>query len=214
VAGSGFVLFRGIGAKLERALINWMLDLHVKEHQYVEISPPFVVNDKAMTGTGQLPKFEEELYRIERDGLWLIPTAEVPITNLHADEVLSYADLPISYCAYTPCFRREAGAAGKMTKGLRRVHQFDKVELVRFCKPEESDNEHEKLLGHCRRVIELLGLEHRVVELATGDTGFSAARCFDLECFAPVTGEWIEVYPNLSLDKCLAAIKDDPFFSP
>ena len=193
VAGSGFVLWRGQGAKLERSLINWMLDLHVKEHGYVEVSPPFVVNSKAMTGTGQLPKFSEELYQIERDDLWLIPTAEVPVTNLHADEIVPNGDLPITYCAYTPCFRREAGAAGKMTRGLRRVHQFDKVELVRFVAPETSDAEHQKLLGHCTKVLELLGLEYRILELASGDTSFSAARCYDIECWAPASQEWLEV---------------------
>ncbi|MBI3724748.1 serine--tRNA ligase [bacterium] len=193
VAGSGFVLWRALGAKLERALVNWMLDLHVREHGYLEVSPPFVVNTETMTGTGQLPKFDEELYKIERDGLWLIPTAEVPVTNLHADEIIPQGDLPITYCAYTPCFRREAGAAGKMTRGLRRVHQFDKVELVRLVRPETSDEEHRKLLSHCTRVLELLGLEHRVLELASGDTGFSAARCYDLECWAPASKEWLEV---------------------
>ncbi len=192
VSGSGFVLWRGQGAKLERALINFMLDLHVKEHGYLEVSPPFVVTTKSMTGTGQLPKFDEELYKIERDGLWLIPTAEVPVTNLHADEVVAAADLPITYTAYTPCFRREAGAAGKMTRGLRRVHQFDKVELVRFCTPETSDAEHEKLLGHCSKVLELLGLEYRVLELASGDTGFASARTYDLEVWAPAAKEWLE----------------------
>ncbi len=192
VAGSGFVLWRGMGAKLERALINFMLDLHVREHGYLEVSPPFVVTTKTMTGTGQLPKFDEELYKIERDGLWLIPTAEVPVTNLHADEILNAADLPIAYTAYTPCFRREAGAAGKMTRGLRRVHQFDKVELVRFCAPEASDDEHQKLLGHCSKVLELLGLEYRVLELASGDTGFASARTYDLEIWAPASKEWLE----------------------
>jgi seryl-tRNA synthetase len=193
VAGSGFVVYRGLGAKLERSLINWMLDLHVREHGYTEVSPPFVVNTKTMTGTGQLPKFSEELYQIERDDLWLIPTAEVPVTNLYADEILPNGDIPIAHCAYTPCFRREAGAAGKMTRGLRRVHQFDKVELVRFVHPEQSDAEHQKLLAHCTKVLELLGLEHRVLELASGDTGFSAARCYDLECWAPASKEWLEV---------------------
>ena len=192
VAGSGFVLWKGQGAKLERALISFMLDLHVKEHGYTEVSPPFVVTTKTMTGTGQLPKFDEELYKIERDGLWLIPTAEVPVTNLHADEIIPAADLPIAYTAYTPCFRREAGAAGKMTRGLRRVHQFDKVELVRFCDPDKSDEEHQKLLGHCSKVLELLGLEYRVLELATGDTGFASARTYDLEVWAPAAKEWLE----------------------
>ena len=192
VAGSGFVLWRGLGAKLERALINFMLDLHVREHGYLEVSPPFVVTTKTMTGTGQLPKFDEELYRIERDGLWLIPTAEVPVTNLHADEIVPAGDLPIAYCAYTPCFRREAGAAGKITRGLRRVHQFDKVELVRFVDPDKSDEEHQKLLGHCSKVLELLGLEYRVLELASGDTGFASARTYDLEVWAPAAKEWLE----------------------
>jgi seryl-tRNA synthetase len=193
VAGSGFVLWRGLGARLERALINWMLDLHVREHGYVEVSPPFVVNTKTMTGTGQLPKFAEDLFQVERDDLWLIPTAEVPVTNLYGDEILANGDLPIAHCAYTPCFRREAGAAGKMTRGLRRVHQFDKVELVRFVHPDKSDEEHQKLLGQCSRVLELLGLEYRVLELASGDTGFAAARCYDLECWAPAAKEWLEV---------------------
>ncbi|MEZ0227386.1 MAG: serine--tRNA ligase [Planctomycetota bacterium] len=192
VSGSGFVLWRGLGAKLERALINFMLDLHVRDHGYLEVSPPFVVTTKTMTGTGQLPKFDEDLFKVERDGLWLIPTAEVPVTNLHADEVLQAADLPIAYTAYTPCFRREAGAAGKMTRGLRRVHQFDKVELVRFCTPETSDAEHEKLMGHCTKVLELLGLEYRVLELAAGDTGFASARTYDLEVWAPAAKEWLE----------------------
>jgi seryl-tRNA synthetase len=192
VAGSGFVLWRGLGAKLERALINFMLDLHVREHGYLEVSPPFVVTTKTMTGTGQLPKFEEDLFKVERDGLWLIPTAEVPVTNLHADEIIPAGDLPIAYCSYTPCFRREAGSAGKMTRGLRRVHQFDKVELVRFVAPEQGDAEHQKLLGHCSKVLELLGLEYRVLELASGDTGFASARTYDLEVWAPAAKEWLE----------------------
>jgi len=193
LAGKSFVVYRGQGARLTRALINFFLDLHTSEHGYTEVSVPFVVNRTTMTGTGQLPKFEDDLYRIDKDDLFLIPTAEVPVTNLHQDEILPGEELPISYCAYTPCFRREAGAAGKLTRGLKRLHQFDKVELVRFVRPEESDAEHQRLLGHARKPLELLGLHYRVKELAAGDIGFSAARCYDLEVHAPGSDEWLEV---------------------
>ncbi len=193
LARSSFVLWMGDGAKLCRALINFFLDLHSNEHGYTEVSPPFVVNEKTITGTGQLPKFKDEIFTVGLDGLYLVPTAEVPVTNIHADEIIPGEELPIAYCAYTPCFRREAGASGKMTRGLKRVHQFDKVELVRFCRPEESDAEHQKLLGHASAVLEKLGLHYRVKELATGDTGFAAARCYDLEAWAPAAKEWLEV---------------------
>ena len=193
LSGASFVVLRGQGARLQRALINFFLDLHTREHGYTEVSPPFVVNERALTGTGQLPKFREELYAIGADGLFLIPTAEVPVTNLHQEEVLEGERLPIGYCAYSPCFRREAGAAGKMTRGLKRLHQFDKVELVRFCRPEESDAQHQLLLSHCEEPLRRLGLHYRVKELAAGDTGFSAARCYDLEAWAPGGKEWLEV---------------------
>lgn len=192
VAGSGFPVLKGAGARLARALANLMLDLHVAEHGYTEVSVPYLVNRDALTGTGQLPKFEDDLYGVS-DGLFLVPTAEVPLTNLHRDEILDGARLPISYCAWTPCFRREAGAAGKDTRGLIRVHQFDKVELVRFCRPEASDDEHERMTAHAEAVLRRLELPYRVVELAAGDTGFASARTFDLEVWAPGVGAWLEV---------------------
>jgi seryl-tRNA synthetase len=193
LARSSFVVWKGQGARLCRALINFFLDLHTTEHGYTEVSPPFLVNEKTATGTGQLPKFKEELFTVTADNLYLIPTAEVPVTNLHQEEIIPGEQLPVAYCAYTPCFRREAGAAGKMTKGLKRLHQFDKVELVRFCRPEESDREHQRLLGHAEECLKRLGLRYRVKELATGDTGNGAARCYDLEAWAVGSKEWLEV---------------------
>ncbi|MDR0787988.1 MAG: serine--tRNA ligase [Gemmatimonadota bacterium] len=195
VAGSGFVAFRGPGARLRRALIDWMIDLHVEEHGYTEVSPPFMVNQDAMFGTGQYPKFVEDgdAYELSRDGLFMVPTAEVPVTNFHRDELLEGARLPISYVAYSPCFRREAGAAGKDTRGLLRVHQFDKVELVRFERPSDSGAALEKLTGHAERVLQLLGLPYRVLLLASGDTGFSSRKTYDLEVWAPGVGRWLEV---------------------
>jgi seryl-tRNA synthetase len=192
LTGSGFPVFRGTGARLVRALAGFMLDLHTREHGYVEIAPPYLVNRATLTGTGQLPKFEEDLYGFAADDLFLIPTAEVPVTNLHRDEILEASDLPRGYVAQTPCFRREAGAHGKDTRGLIRVHQFDKVELVRFARPEESDVEHERMTGHAEAVLRSLELPYRVVELAAGDTGFSAARTFDLEVWAAGVGAWLE----------------------
>jgi seryl-tRNA synthetase len=192
IAGSGFPLFTGPGARLVRALAGFMLDLHTREHGYLEVAPPLLVNRAALTGTGQLPKFEEDQYEVPRDDLFLIPTAEVPVTNLHRDEILDASALPAAFVAFTPCFRREAGAAGKDTRGLLRVHQFDKVELVRLCRPESSDAEHELLTGHAEAVLRRLGLPYRVVELATGDTGFSAARTYDLEVWAAGVGAWLE----------------------
>ena len=193
LAGSGFPLFTGMGARLVRALTGFMLDLHTREHGYTEMAPPYLVNRATMTGTGQLPKFEEDAYGLPADDLFLIPTAEVPVTNYHRDELLDAGMLPLAYAAWTPCFRREAGAHGKDTRGLIRVHQFDKVELVRLVRPEESDAEHALLTGHAERVLQLLGIPYRVVELAAGDTGFASARTFDLEAWAPGVGAWLEV---------------------
>ena len=192
ITGSGFIVMRGLGARLVRALQNFMLDLHTREHGYQETVVPYLVNRATMTGTGQLPKFEEDMYRTE-DDLFLVPTAEVPVTNLYRDEVLEAGTLPIALTAYTPCFRREAGAAGKDTRGLIRVHEFDKVELVRFATPESSAKELDLLLGHAEMVLQRLGLPYRVVLLAAGDTGFSSAMTYDLEVWAPGVGKWLEV---------------------
>jgi seryl-tRNA synthetase len=193
LAGSGFPVFVGAGAKLVRALINFMLDLHTRDHGYVEVEPPFVVRREMLVGTGNLPKFEEEVYRTEPDDLFLVPTAEVPVTNLHRDEMLDAAILPRGYVAYTPCFRREAGAHGKDTRGLLRVHQFDKVELVRFCRAADSPAEHERMTGHAEEVLRRLELPYRVVLMAIGDLGFAAAKKYDLEVWAPGVAQWLEV---------------------
>lgn len=195
VAGSGFPVYRGMGARLQRALINFFLDLHTREHGYTEVEPPFVVTRDSMQGTGQYPKFVEDgdAYALPEDGLYLIPTSEVPLTNLHRDELLEAERLPIAYTAYSPCFRREAGSAGKDTRGLLRVHQFDKVEMVRFERPEDSDAALEAMTGHAERVLQLLGLPYRVLLLASGDIGFSAAKTYDLEVWAPGVGRWLEV---------------------
>ncbi|HET9294134.1 MAG TPA: serine--tRNA ligase [Gemmatimonadales bacterium] len=193
VTGSGFPLFTGMGARLVRALANFMLDVHTRDHGYVEVAPPLLVNRDSLQATGQLPKFEEELYGVPRDGLYLLPTAEVPVTNIHRDEMLDGADLPLGYVAFTPCFRREAGAHGKDTRGLIRVHQFDKVELVRFARPENSPVEHERMTGHAEAILQRLGLPYRVVALAAGDTGFASARTYDLEVWAAGVGAWLEV---------------------
>ena len=192
LAGSGFPLFRGTGARLVRALSAFMLDLHTREHGYEEIAPPCLANRASLVGTGQLPKFEDDLYGIPADDLFLIPTAEVPLTNIHRDEMLDAADLTRGYCAWTPCFRREAGAHGKDTRGLIRVHQFDKVELVRFCRPEDAEAEHARITGHAEAVLQRLGLPYRVLELAAGDLGFASARTFDLEVWAAGVGGWLE----------------------
>lgn len=194
IAGSGFILYKGLGARLQRSLINWMLDLHTSEHGYTEVFPPFVANRRAMTGTGQLPKFEFDMYHTDKDDdLFLVPTAEVPVTNIYNDEILDAAQLPIYFTAYTACFRREAGSAGKDTRGLLRVHEFDKVELVKFTSPEASYDEHEKLLVNAETVLRRLGLPYRVVLLASGDISFSAAKCYDLELYAPGVDKWLEV---------------------
>lgn len=193
VSGSGFALFSGQGARLQRGLINFMLEQHTQKHGYKEFWPPALVNRATMTGTGQLPKFEEDMYRLKDEDFFLIPTAEVPLTNLHRDEVLREEDLPLRYTAYTPCFRREAGAYGKDTKGLVRVHQFDKVELVKFSLPEKSYEEHEKMLADAEKILELLGVPYRVMQLCSGDMGFAAAKCYDIEAWAPGLDRWLEV---------------------
>ncbi len=193
LSGSGFPVFVGLGARLVRALENFMLDLHTREHAYVEVAVPLLVNRDSLVGTGQLPKFEEELYGVERDELFLLPTAEVPVTNLHRDEILDGASLPRGYVACTPCFRREAGAHGKDTRGLIRVHQFDKVELVRLVRPEDSAAEHERITAHAEAVLQRLGLPYRVLSLAAGDIGFASARTYDLEVWAPGVNGWLEV---------------------
>ena len=193
VTGSGFPVFKGAGAKLVRALSGFMLDLHTTRHGYTEVSVPYMVNRASMQGTGQLPKFAEELYAVTADELFLIPTAEVPVTNLHRDHILDGTALPFGYAAWTPCFRREAGAAGKDTRGLTRVHQFDKVELVRFCRPEESEAQHQLLTGHAEAVLQALELPYRVLALAAGDTGFASSCTYDLEAWAAGVGAWLEV---------------------
>jgi len=185
VTGSRFVFYKGLGAKLERALFNFMLDLHTEEHGYEEVLPPYIVNRASMTGTGQLPKFEEDAFRIESEDFFLIPTAEVPVTNLHRDEILSGEELPINYAAFSACFRSEAGSAGRDTRGLIRQHQFNKVELVKFVKPEDSYEELEKLTGHAEKVLQLLGLPYRVLSMCTGDLGFTAAKKYDIEVWIP-----------------------------
>lgn len=192
LSGSGFPLFTGRGAKLERALIQFMLDLHTEEHGYIEVAPPFMCNAQTMTGTGQLPKFAEDMYSVPLDGLYPIPTAEVPVTNMYANEIVD-KELPILHTAYTPCFRREAGSAGKDTRGLLRVHQFDKVEMVKFTTPETSAAEHEALTLNAEKVLQRLGLHYRVIELCTGDLGFSASKCYDIELWAPAQDKWLEV---------------------
>jgi seryl-tRNA synthetase len=193
IAGSGFIVFRGLGARLTRALMNFFIDVHVREHGYEEVWVPVVVNRASMTGTTQLPKFEEDMYALRDEDLFLIPTAEVPVTNLYRDEIMDASSLPRGFVAYSACFRREAGAAGKDTRGLLRVHEFDKVEMVRYCTPEQGDEEHERLTRHAETLLQRLGLPHRRVLLSAGDTGFGAARCYDLEVFAPGVGKWLEV---------------------
>jgi seryl-tRNA synthetase len=207
IAGSGFPVLRGALARLERALTNYFLDTHTRSHGYTEVNVPILVNDRAMLGTGQLPKSANDMYRVaalkdlialgEGDepeaGLWLIPTAEVPITNLYNDEILGHKELPIQLTGLTPCFRREAGAAGRDTRGLNRLHQFMKVELVHFCAPEDSPAQHAKLLGHAEAILKGLGLKYRVLELCRGDMSFAAAKCYDLEAWAPGQQRWLEV---------------------
>lgn len=193
IAGARFPLYKGLGAKLERALINFMLDLHTTQHGYKEIFPPILVNQTSMVGTGQLPKLEGEMFKCEADGYYLIPTAEVPVTNMHRDEILDGDNLPLYYTAYTPCFRREAGAAGKDTRGLIRNHQFNKVELVKFTKPEDSYNELEKLVVNAEKVLQLLNLPYRVVSLCSTDLSFAAAKCYDIEVWIPSSETYREI---------------------
>jgi len=193
VAGSGFYVFRGAGARFERALIAMMLDYHVKQHGFTEIAPPFVTKSDVTAGTGQLPKFPDEMYFVGQDDLYMIPTAEVPVTNLHREEVLAEDDLPIKYVAYTPCFRREAGAAGKDTRGILRVHQFNKVEMVKFVEPSTSYDELEILLAQAEGLLQLLNIPYRVRLLATGDLSFAAAKCYDLEIYAAGVDKFLEV---------------------
>jgi len=193
ISGSNFVLYMNTGARLERALYNFMIDIHTQEHGYVEVLPPFLVNTASMTGTGQLPNMEEDMYKLRDDDLYLIPTAEVPVTNIHREEILKEEDLPIKYTAYSACFRREAGSYGKDTRGLVRVHQFDKVEMVKFVKPENSYEELESLVDNAEKILQLLGLPYRVVLLASEDLSFASSKCFDLEAHAAGIGKWLEV---------------------
>ena len=193
LSGARFALLKGLGSRLERALINFMLDLHTQKHGYVEVLPPFMVNSPSMTATGQLPKFEADLFKISGWDFYLIPTAEVPVTNIHRDETLAEKELPIKYCAYTPCFRSEAGSYGKDTRGLIRQHQFDKVELVKFARPEDSFDELESLLADAEEVLQLLKLPYRVVTLCTGDLGFSATKTYDIEVWMPAQDTYREI---------------------
>ena len=193
LTGTGFPIILGQGAKLQRALIQYMLDVHCQTQGYTEMLPPFVVNSDSMTGTGQLPKFAEDLYHCEIDDFWLIPTAEVPVTNYFRDDILQAKDLPVKLTAYTPCFRREAGSAGKMTRGMLRVHQFDKVEMVNFVHPDKSFEQLETLVKEAEAILTGLGLHFRVLMLCSGDMGFSAAKCYDLELWAPGEQQWLEV---------------------
>jgi seryl-tRNA synthetase len=192
ISGSGFPVYKGPGARLERALINFMLDIHIKDHGYTEIFPPFLVNRDSMYGTGQLPKLEDDMYHAEKDDLFLIPTAEVPLTNLHRNETVPLEKLPLKYVAYTACFRREAGSYGKETKGFLRVHQFNKVELVNFTLPENSYEAHEKLLVEATRILHLLEIPYRVMLLCSGDLSFTAAKCYDIETWSPAEQKWLE----------------------
>lgn len=193
IAGSGFIVFKGMGARLQRALISYMLDKHIKDHGYTEIYPPYLVNRESLIGTGQLPKFELDQYHMERDDLFLIATAEIPVTNLHRDEILDYFEVPKNYVAFSGCFRREAGAAGKDTRGLLRVHQFDKVEMVKFVAPENSYAELETLRENAEAVLQELGLHYRVVDICAGDMSFSNAKQYDLEAWAPGVGQYLEI---------------------
>ena len=193
IASSHFALFKGAGARMERALVNFMLDLHTGEHGYTEVWPPSLANRDSMFGTGQLPKLEEDMYALKHDDMFLIPTAEVPLTNMHAGDILNGGDLPIRYTAYTPCFRREAGSFGRNTRGLLRVHQFDKVEMVKFVHPDTSYDELESLLACAETVLQRLGLPYRVLRLCTGELSFAAAKCYDLEVWAPGVERWLEV---------------------
>ncbi|NQX70649.1 serine--tRNA ligase [Paenibacillus alba] len=193
VTGSRFVFYKGLGARLERALINFMMDLHSDEHGYEEMLPPYIVNRDSLTGTGQLPKFEEDVFKVENSDLFLIPTAEVPVTNYHREDILTNEQLPVNFVAFSACFRSEAGSAGRDTRGLIRQHQFNKIELVKLVKPEDSYEELEKLTGHAERVLQLLGLPYRVLSLCTGDIGFTSAKTYDLEVWLPNSAVYREI---------------------
>lgn len=193
ITGSGFPVYQGFGARLERALINFMVDFHVKNHGYMEMWTPSLVNEESMRGTGQIPKMKEDMYKLEGDNYYLIPTAEVPLTNLLRNEILKEEDLPVKYTAYSPCFRREAGSYGKDTRGLSRVHEFDKIEMVKFVKPEDSLDELEALVKDAEEILQALELPYRVNLLGSGDMSFAASKCYDLEVWAPVTKKWFEV---------------------
>jgi seryl-tRNA synthetase len=192
ISGSGFAVYKGKGAQLERALINFMLDLHIENHGYTEILPPFVVNRDSMYGTGQLPKMEDDMYLATKDDLFLIPTAEVPVTNLHRNETIPENDLPIKYVAYSACFRREAGSYGKDTRGFQRVHQFNKVEMVNFVHPDKSEEYHEQMLKEATEILELLGLPYRILLLCSGDISFAAGKCYDIETWSTADNKWLE----------------------
>jgi len=192
ISGSGFPVYKGKGATLERSLINFMLDYHLQNHNYSEIFPPFLVNKESLRGTGQLPKMEEDMYTIEKDGLYAIPTAEVPITNIHRDEILNEKELPIKYVGYSACFRREAGSYGKDSKGFLRVHQFNKVEMVKFVKPETSYDELELLVKDAEDILQALNIPYRILMLCSGDLSFSAAKCYDIETWSPAENKWLE----------------------
>ena len=193
LSGTRFTVYKGLGARLERSIINFMLDLHTTQNGFTEILPPFMVNRAAMTGTGQLPKFEEDMFHVPAKDFFLIPTAEVPVTNLRANEIMDAEELPVYYTAYTPCFRKEAGSAGRDTRGLIRQHQFNKVELVKFCKPEDSYNELASLLAAAESVLQILEIPYRVVRLCTGDLGFSSAETYDIEVWMPSYGRYVEI---------------------
>ena len=193
ISGTRFAVLKGAGAMLELALIRFMMDVHATEHGYLPVVPPFLVNGDSMTGTGQLPKFAEDSFKVEKGDLYLVPTAEVPVTNLHRDEILDGEALPLKYCAWTPCFRSEAGAYGRDVRGLIRQHQFNKVELVKFCRPEESFQELDGMVRDAARILEKLGLHHRIVTLSAGDMGFSAAKCYDIEVWLPSQGQFREI---------------------
>ncbi|HTL73350.1 MAG TPA: serine--tRNA ligase [bacterium] len=200
LSGSGFLLYTNWGARLERALIQFLLDLHITQHDYTEVSPPFMVGEQCMVGVGQFPKFKDQYYGVAEGGraeelgkLYLIPTAETPVANIHREEILAEKQLPVRYCAYTPCFRGEAGAAGVGTRGMIRVHQFDKVELIKIVKPENGYDELEKMVGNAEKVLQLLGLHYRVIMLCTGDMGFGSAKTYDIEVWAPGQGSYLEV---------------------
>ncbi len=199
IASTRFVMMKGAGSRLERSLMNFMLDIHTKEHGYTEFFPPYLVNGNTLFGTGQLPKFEEDLFKCEKTGMYLIPTAEVPLTAMHADEILEAEELPKNYCGFTACFRSEAGSAGRDTRGLTRLHQFSKVELVKLTEPEESYNELENMVKNAEKILQLLGIPYRVVEICLGDLGFSAMYKYDLEYWAPGQNRWVEVS---SLSNC------------